>query len=110
MARNSITGLRVRDTFLEWTTLGSGKKGIEVLAARQVQLEGDAATLADPGQRAEAILRQCPDLTGIITIGLAATPPAMNKMINTHRMLDIRIVSSSYNGITLLLMRPLCHA
>jgi len=71
MARNSITGLRVRDTFLEWTTLGSGKKGIEVLAVRQVQLEGDAATLADPGQRAEAIRRQCPDLTGPVTIGLA---------------------------------------
>lgn len=71
MARNSITGLRVRDTSLEWTTLGSGKKGIEVLASRQVQLEGDAATLADPIQRAEAIRRQCPDLTGAVTIGLA---------------------------------------
>ncbi|MBU0714542.1 MAG: PilN domain-containing protein [Verrucomicrobia bacterium] len=71
MARHSITGLRVRDTFLEWTTLGSGKKGIEVLAARQVQLEGDAATLADPVHRAEAIRLQCPDLTGPVTIGLA---------------------------------------
>ncbi|MBU4286235.1 MAG: PilN domain-containing protein [Kiritimatiellae bacterium] len=72
MARNSITGLRVRDTFLEWTTLGSGKNGIEVLATRQVQLEGPSADgLTDPGQRAEAIRRQCPDLTGPVTIGLA---------------------------------------
>jgi Tfp pilus assembly protein PilN len=72
MARNSITGLRVRDTFLEWTTLGSGKKGSEVLAARQVQLEGPSTDgLADPLQRAEAIRRQCPELTGPVTIGLA---------------------------------------
>ncbi|MCX6991758.1 MAG: PilN domain-containing protein [Kiritimatiellaeota bacterium] len=73
MARNSITGLRVRDTFLEWTTLGSGKKGIEVLAARQVQLDcGPSADgLADPGKRTETIRRQCPDLTGPVTIGLA---------------------------------------
>lgn len=77
MARHSITGLRVRDTFLEWTTLGSGKKGIEVLAARQVQLEGDAATLADQAQRAEAIRRQCPDLTGPVTIGLAPSQMLM---------------------------------
>jgi len=71
MARHSITGLRVRDTLLEWTTLGSGKKGIEVLASRQVQLEGDVATLADPAHRAEEIRRQCPDLTGVVSIGLA---------------------------------------
>lgn len=77
MARNSITGLRVRDTFLEWTTLGSSKKGIEVLATRQVQLEGDAATLADPVQRAAAIRRQCPDLIGPVTIGLAPSQMLM---------------------------------
>ena len=71
MARHSITGLRVCDTLLEWTTSCSGKKGIEVLTARKVQLEGDAATLADPVQRAEAIRRQCPELTGPVTIGLA---------------------------------------
>jgi Tfp pilus assembly protein PilN len=71
MSRNSITGLRVRDSSLEWTTLGSGKKGVEILAVRQVQLEGDAATLAAPGQRAEAIRRQCPDLIGPVTVGLA---------------------------------------
>ncbi|MDD5676767.1 MAG: PilN domain-containing protein [Kiritimatiellae bacterium] len=71
MSRNNITGLHVRDTFLEWTTLGSGKKGVEVLASRQVRLEGDAAELADQANRAEAIRRQCPDLTGPVTIGLA---------------------------------------
>ncbi|MFA5042516.1 MAG: PilN domain-containing protein [Kiritimatiellia bacterium] len=61
----------MRDSSLEWTTLGSGKKGVEILAVRQVQLEGDAATLAAPGQRAEAIRRQCPDLIGPVTVGLA---------------------------------------
>ena len=71
MSRNSITGLRVCDAFLEWTALGMGKNGLEVLAARQVRLEGDAATLADAAQRTEAIRRQCPDLTGAVTIGLA---------------------------------------
>jgi len=71
MARHTITGLRVRDNLLEWTTLGLGKKGIEVLASRQVQLEGDAAALADPAHRAEAIRRQCPDLAGAVSIGLA---------------------------------------
>ena len=73
MAQNSITGLRVRDNLLEWTTLGSGKKGVEVLAYRQVKLEGDPSAdgLADPAHRAEAIRRQCPDLTGPLTIGLA---------------------------------------
>ena len=78
MARHSITGLRVRDTFLEWTTLGLGKNGIEVLAARQVQLEDPSADgLADPIQRAEAIRRQCPDLTGAVTIGLAPSQMLM---------------------------------
>ncbi len=71
MARNFITGLRVRDTWLEWTTLGLAKKGIEVLAARSVQLEGDAAVATDPVQRAETIRRQFADLAGPVTIGLA---------------------------------------
>ncbi len=78
MARSSITGLRVRDTFLEWTTLGFGKNGVEVLASQKVQMEGLlAGALADPLPRAEAIRRQCPGLTGVVTIGLAPSQMLM---------------------------------
>lgn len=72
MARYSITGLRVRDNFLEWTTLGFAKNGFEVLAAQKVPVEGLlTGALADLPPRVEAIRRQCPGLTGAVTIGLA---------------------------------------
>lgn len=71
MSRNFITGLCVRDNLIEWTTLAMGKKDVEVLATRQVRLEGDAEALADPAKRAGEIRRQCPELVGSVTIGLS---------------------------------------
>lgn len=71
MARTSITGVRWRETFLEWTTLSPGKKGIEVLKRGQAKLQGDAATFVDPAKCAAAIRQQCPELMGPVVIGLA---------------------------------------
>ncbi|MBI2440231.1 MAG: PilN domain-containing protein [Lentisphaerae bacterium] len=71
MARNYITGVRLGDTFLELTTLSSSKKGMAVLASRQVKLLGETTALADFEKRAAAIRQQCPELAGQVVIGLA---------------------------------------
>lgn len=70
MARASITGLRMSDQALEWTTLREGKNGVEVIAARALNLALDEAARADPQKRAAALQQQCPDLQGTITLGL----------------------------------------
>lgn len=70
--REPVTGLRLRRNVLEWTTVREGKNGIETLAARQVILEADEAALADPEKLAAAIRRQCPELSGSVSLGLSS--------------------------------------
>lgn len=70
--REPMTGLRMRQNILEWTTLREGRGGLETLAFRQVKLEGDPALFTDPDKLAAEIRRQCPDLTGAVSLGLSA--------------------------------------
>ncbi len=70
--REPVTGLRLRRNMLEWTTLREGRHGLEKLAHRRVQLEGEAAVFTEPDKLAAEIRRQCPELTGAISLGLPA--------------------------------------
>jgi len=70
--REPVTGLRLRQNVLEWTTVHEGKNGIETLATRQMILEADDAVLSDPEKLAAEIRRQCPDLCGPVSLGLSS--------------------------------------
>ena len=72
MAKRFITGLRMWNKTLEWTTLREDKDGVEVLRSNQVVLEADDAVLADPKSLSSVIRRQCPELTGPVTFGIAS--------------------------------------
>ena len=70
--REPVTGLRLRRNVLEWTTVCEGKNGLETLASRQIILEADEAVLSDPDKLAAEIRRQCPDLSGPVSLGLSS--------------------------------------
>lgn len=70
--REPVTGLRLRQNVLEWTTVREGKNGIETLAARQAILEADDTVLSDPEKLAAEIRRQCPELSGPVSLGLSS--------------------------------------
>ncbi len=70
--REPATGLRIRRNILEWSTLCEGKQDLEKLSAGQLTLEGDAAVLTDAGKLAEEVRRQCPGLTGSVSLGLSS--------------------------------------
>lgn len=72
MAKRFITGLRMRNKTLEWTTLREDKEGIKDLMSNKVALEADDAVFADPESLSAAIKQQCPELTGPATLGIAS--------------------------------------
>ncbi len=71
MARHVIGGVRYRESGIEWTTLARGKKGIEILAARQASFEPAGDAPADPAARAAELGRLGPGAVGALTVGLA---------------------------------------
>ena len=57
---------------LEWTTLREDNNSIERQASNTVVLEAGDIDLADPDNLAAEIQRQCPELSGPVTLGIAS--------------------------------------
>ncbi len=69
--RNSVTGLRLGDGFVEWTTLRDAKAGIEILSSNNAVLSLDAAKPQDAGEREEQIKLHCAEIKGAVSVGIA---------------------------------------
>ncbi|MDO9541998.1 MAG: PilN domain-containing protein [Kiritimatiellia bacterium] len=69
--RNPVTGLRIGDNFIEWTTLRDAKEGIEILAVNNAVLPGDVSPPPGTESREEQIKLYCSEISGSVSLGIA---------------------------------------
>lgn len=76
--RNPVTGLRIGDSFIEWTTLRETKAGLEISASNNAVLPLlplDAGQPPEAENRAEQIKLHCSEIKGAVSVGI--TPDKM---------------------------------
>lgn len=69
--RDPVTGLRIGDNFIEWTTLRGAKDGIEILAVNNAVLSGDGDQPPEAESRDEQIKLHCSEISGSVSLGIA---------------------------------------
>lgn len=69
--RNPVTGLRIGDNFIEWTTLRDAKDGIEILAVNNTVLAGDVNQPPEEEGREEQLKLHCSEISGSVALGIA---------------------------------------
>lgn len=68
--RNPVTGLRIGENFIEWTTLRETKAGIEIMAANNAVLSGDAAQSPEAEGKDEQIKLHCAGIGSAVSAGI----------------------------------------
>jgi len=69
--RSPVTGLRIGDSFVEWTTLRDSKNGVEILAVHNESLLCDANKPPEAEERSGQIKLHCSEICGSVSLGIA---------------------------------------